>query len=129
MLTTKSLWGGVQWAACAGVLALAGCSAPASGTPPAAADTRPQIPPPSTAELSPPSRLPPQTDTCDATPALSKVQGKYSSPQIELQAARLAGATMVRTLRENQPVTREYAFGRLNLIVNGQGVILKAYCG
>ena len=110
----------LKWLTCAGVLALAGCSAPA-----------PQPIQPAPLPGSPTGTVPdlPRVDSCNATAASVEVLGKVSSPQIEQQAMRLAGATTVRTLREGQPITLEYSYGRLNLIVNAQNVITAVRCG
>ncbi len=58
------------------------------------------------------------------------MQFTYRNPARSTDPDRsLAGATTVRTLLEGQPVTMEYAYGRLNLIVNRQNVITLVRCG
>ncbi|MDO5654492.1 MAG: I78 family peptidase inhibitor [Brachymonas sp.] len=68
-------------------------------------------------------------ETCNANAALAVVKGKKSSPAIEHEAMRTATATSVRTLHKDDMITREYKFGRLNLVVNDARVIESANCG
>ncbi len=119
MLTTTRIPAALKALGCAGALALAGCTAPATQL------TLPDVPPSSSTQ----PQVPPRVDACNATAASVEVLGKISAPQVEQQAMRLAGATTVRTLREGQPITLEYSYGRLNLIVNAQNVITAVRCG
>ena len=119
MPTIETLPNTLRWLAFAGVIGLAGCAAPKATLPP---------PPPPGASLEALPFVPP-VETCNATAASVHVLGKVSTPQLEQQALRLASATSVRTLLENQPITKEYGFGRLNLVVKAQRVITRVYCG
>lgn len=102
--------------ACAGLSVLAGCVA---SVPQAALE--------GASSATPPGQRP--ADTCNAEAASAQLLGHMSSAQVEQQALRLAGASSVRTLRDKQPITMEYNHGRLNLVVNAQGVIQRVYCG
>ncbi len=69
-------------------------------------------------------------ERCDATAALAVARGKRPTAAVQQRAQRAANAWTVRVLYKNQPVTREYQRGRLNLVVNeARRVIESAYCG
>ncbi len=74
---------------------------------------------------------PPATghERCNASAALAVSRGRRPTTAVQQRALHAANALTVRTLLKNQPVTREYLFGRLNLVVNNAGVIESAYCG
>ncbi len=75
----------------------------------------------------PPAALPPNTE-CNAAAAQGYVGQPASNPNIE--GARVAaGAEIVRTMRPGQAVTMEYSAGRLNLQLDGAGVITAVTCG
>ena len=45
------------------------------------------------------------------------------------QARAAAGADLARMLRENSATTKEMQIGRLNVIVNAQGAVVRVTCG
>lgn len=55
--------------------------------------------------------------------------GEVASTELAAQARDAAGAHTVRTLAPGQAVTREYAEGRLNLQLDAQQRVVRAYCG
>jgi Peptidase inhibitor I78 family len=67
-------------------------------------------------------------ETCFAEPA-QRLIGRVASPRAVGQAKRLAKATIVRTLRSNGVATREYGYGRLNVIINDRNIIVAIHCG
>ena len=68
-------------------------------------------------------------ERCNASAALAVSRGRRPTTAVQQRALHAANALTVRTLLKNQPVTREYLFGRLNLVVNEAGVIESASCG
>jgi hypothetical protein len=68
-------------------------------------------------------------ERCNAAAALAVARGKMPTTAVQQRALRAANALTVRILYKNQPVTREYLRGRLNLVVNEARVIESAYCG
>lgn len=97
-------------AALAGLVTLAGCTAP-GGTQP----TGPMPPPP------------PGT-ACNAQGAQFAV-GKTAGASVIEEARQRSGSYMARILRPNQVVTMEFNAQRLNLDVDAAGVIKKVRCG
>jgi Peptidase inhibitor I78 family len=75
--------------------------------------------------LDPP--LAPET-RCEAAPA-KRLLGKIDTPRVRRKALKLAGAKTIRALDQSAIVTQEYAFGRLNLIVDARHVIIDIHCG
>ena len=75
-----------------------------------------------------PSPEPPPTGTCVAELAQWTV-GRVGSATL-LERARVdATASIARFIRPNEAVTMEYAAGRLNLYLDGRGVVHAAVCG
>jgi hypothetical protein len=65
---------------------------------------------------------------CDAGKASAAI-GQLPLAEV-LETARLAaGAEVVRTLRQGQPITKEFRVGRLNLVLDAEGRIASANCG
>lgn len=64
---------------------------------------------------------------CDAAKVTAAIGQR---PQAEVvEAARIAaGAEVVRTLRQGQPITKEFRVGRLNLVLDADGRIASANC-
>lgn len=92
--------------------------------------------------LSACAQIPAQTDTaapstpgagatapahCDAGRAADAV-GQLPTPETQERARTRAGAEMVRVLRHNQPVTKEFRVGRLNLVLDAEGRIASINC-
>lgn len=75
----------------------------------------------------PPPPLP-GPDRCDAGPA-QFVVGQTYSRRTSNAAQRAAGARVVRRLAPDQPTTREYLAGRLNIVVGARGRIQSLRCG
>lgn len=64
---------------------------------------------------------------CEAGKA-SLALGQQPLPDV-VEAARLAaGAEVVRVLRHDQTITKEFRVGRLNLVLDAQGRIASANC-
>lgn len=71
---------------------------------------------------------PPPPASCDA----SQVQGLVGQPYAESmlnQAKEDAGATDVRVLKPNQPVTMEFIGERLNIEIDEKGMVSGVRCG
>ncbi|MBM3552645.1 MAG: hypothetical protein FJX45_12980 [Alphaproteobacteria bacterium] len=67
-------------------------------------------------------------DDCNAEAGQYAV-GMRATPALLDELKAKTRATVVRVLREGQPVTREYRFGRLNVIVDRSQRIVRIYCG
>lgn len=65
---------------------------------------------------------------CQPEPAKWAV-GKTNTEHTVEEARKRAGAYQVRVLRPNQPTTREFNAGRLNLLTDSTGRITQAFCG
>jgi hypothetical protein len=74
------------------------------------------------------SERPVPADDCNAQAGQYAV-GSRATPALLDELKAKARATVVRILREGQPVTREYRFGRLNVIVDQSQRIVRVYCG
>lgn len=77
-----------------------------------------------TPEAAPPA----DANACDATQA-QWIVGKTPAQADLDQAKQDAGASTVRTLKPNQPVTLEFNAGRLNIEVDDKGVVASVRCG
>ena len=64
---------------------------------------------------------------CDASPASDAV-GQLPTPETQERARTRAGAEVVRVLRHNQPITKEFRVGRLNLVLDAAGRIARINC-
>ena len=64
---------------------------------------------------------------CDAGKA-SEVVGQLPTPETQERARTRAGAEVVRVLRHNQPITKEFRVGRLNLVLDAEGRIASVNC-
>ncbi|HYM87415.1 MAG TPA: I78 family peptidase inhibitor [Pseudoxanthomonas sp.] len=64
---------------------------------------------------------------CDASKATQAI-GQLPDADIQEQARIAAGAEVVRVLGHNQPITKEYRVGRLNLVLDAEGRIASANC-
>lgn len=64
---------------------------------------------------------------CDAGKATDAV-GQSPSPETQERARTDAGAEIVRVLRHNQPITKEFRMGRLNLVLGADGRIASVNC-
>ncbi|MGH8027659.1 MAG: I78 family peptidase inhibitor [Pseudoxanthomonas sp.] len=64
---------------------------------------------------------------CDASKALDAI-GQAPTPETQEQARTSAGAETVRVLRHDQPITKEYRVGRLNLVLDAEGRIASINC-
>jgi len=78
--------------------------------------------------------VPPQTVSdptspahCDAGKA-SHAIGQLPLAEVVEAARKAAGAEVVRTLRQGQPITKEFRVGRLNLVLDAEGRIASANC-
>lgn len=65
---------------------------------------------------------------CEAGTAQFLVGQRYNR-QTQRRAQDASGARMVRRLSPNQPTTREYLAGRLNIVVGPRGRIQSLTCG
>lgn len=64
---------------------------------------------------------------CDASKAQDAV-GQPPSPETQERARTDAGAEIVRVLKHNQPITKEFRMGRLNLVLDAGGKIASINC-
>ncbi|HEY5971953.1 MAG TPA: I78 family peptidase inhibitor [Pseudoxanthomonas sp.] len=64
---------------------------------------------------------------CEANKATAAI-GQSPSPEVAEQARLRAGAEIVRTLRHDQIITKEYRVGRLNLVLDANGRIASVNC-
>ncbi|KAF1716680.1 hypothetical protein CSC74_07240 [Pseudoxanthomonas yeongjuensis] len=78
--------------------------------------------------------VPPQPATDPASPShcdagkASDAIGQLPSAVVVEAARKAAGAEVVRTLRQGQPITKEFRVGRLNLVLDAEGRIASANC-
>lgn len=71
---------------------------------------------------------PPATGTCVAEQAQWAV-GQAGSASLLERARVNATASIARFIRPNEAITMEYNAGRLNLYLNGRGVVHAVVCG
>lgn len=64
---------------------------------------------------------------CDADKASDAI-GQLPLAEVVEAARKAAGAEVVRTLRQGQPITKEFRVGRLNLLLDAGGRIENANC-
>jgi hypothetical protein len=64
---------------------------------------------------------------CTASQASDAV-GQLPTPETQERARTRAGAEVVRVLRHNQPITKEFRVGRLNLVLDAEGRIASINC-
>lgn len=83
-----------------------------------------QIPAPAGTASPPDATAPAQ---CDAGKASDAV-GQLPTPEMQERARTSAGAEVVRVLRHNQPITKEFRVGRLNLVLDAEGRIASVNC-
>lgn len=87
-----------------------------------------QVPAPdSTASPSTPVVDASSSAHCDASKATDAV-GQQPSPETQERARAEAGAETVRVLRHDQPITKEFRMGRLNLVLDAEGKIASVNC-
>ncbi|MGH8061617.1 MAG: I78 family peptidase inhibitor [Pseudoxanthomonas sp.] len=78
--------------------------------------------------------VPPQPVTDPASPShcdagkASNAIGQLPLAEVVEAARNAAGAEVVRTLRQGQPITKEFRVGRLNLVLDAEGRIGSANC-
>lgn len=65
---------------------------------------------------------------CDAAAAQFAI-GKEPTRELVETARRQAGADLVRVIRQDQMVTKEYRVGRLNLLLDESGKVRQVQCG
>ena len=82
------------------------------------------------APVAPPQALtdPASPSHCDAAQATAAI-GQWPQAEVVEAARKAAGAEVVRTLHQGQPITKEFRVGRLNLVLDAQGRIASANCG
>jgi len=85
--------------------------------------------PTSEAAVVPPQPVtdPTSPSHCDAGKAAAAI-GRLPSAEVVETARQAAGAEVVRTLRQGQPITKEFRVGRLNLVLDAEGRIASANC-
>lgn len=71
---------------------------------------------------------PPHNRVCNAA-GVQNLVGRPMNSGNRAVARRVSGASVVRILRPGQAVTMEFRQDRLNLDVNGRGIITGARCG
>ena len=64
---------------------------------------------------------------CDAGKIADEV-GQLPTMETQERARTRAGAELVRVLRHNQPITKEFRVGRLNLVLDEEGRIASVNC-
>ena len=72
--------------------------------------------------------VPQQPAMCDAAPAQERVGETYSEA-LGQQLQELTGATILRAVREGDPVTMDFRPERLTVVWNDEGEIVKISCG
>lgn len=77
---------------------------------------------------SQPATDPTSPSHCDAG-KVSDALGQLPLAEVVEAARKAAGAEVVRTLRQGQPISKEFRVGRLNLVLDTQGRIASANCG
>lgn len=109
------------------VLTLAACSAPPPDEQQQAvtqSEQRAEQAASATPEQAPPA----DASACDATQA-QWVVGKTPAEADNAQAQKDTGASSVRLLKPDQPVTMEFNPSRLNIEVDASGVAVSVRCG
>lgn len=85
-------------------------------------------PTPASGSMEPaPTTATPASNQCEASKASAAI-GQQPSAEIVEQARVQAGAEIVRTLRHDQPITKEFRYGRLNLVLGADGRIASINC-
>ena len=74
-----------------------------------------------------PATNPVSPSPCDAGKAADAI-GQLPLADVMEAARQAAGAEVVRTLRQGQPITKEFRVGRLNLVLGAEGRIASANC-
>lgn len=64
---------------------------------------------------------------CDASKTSAAI-GQLPTPETQEWARTTAGAEVVRVLRHDQRITKEFRVGRLNLVLDAAGRIASANC-
>lgn len=64
---------------------------------------------------------------CDAG-KVSDLVGQLPTQETQQRARTSAGAEVVRVLKHNQPITKEFRVGRLNLVLDAEGRIASVNC-
>lgn len=96
-----------------------------------AACAQPQVPAPGAASAAVAERVDsgePPRNQCNAEAAQFLVGQPVRSDTLQ-RALAAAGADMARRLRPDSIVTKEYEAGRLNVVVDAQGRVLRVHCG
>ena len=86
-----------------------------------------QTPTSSAAAPATPVADPTSRSHCDASKASAAI-GQLPTSETQESARTSAGAEMVRVLRHNQPITKEFRVGRLNLVLDEEGRIASVNC-
>lgn len=85
-------------------------------------------PTPASGAMEPvPTTATPARNQCEASKASAAI-GQSPSAEVVEQARVQAGAEIVRTLRHDQPITKEFRYGRLNLVLDAGGRIASVNC-
>lgn len=115
--------------ACGALIALllSGCETQPMAAPPQETPPAPTVAMPPAHDM-PADDMPPATVGCDPAPAQALL-GEIAEADVSERARAAAGARTVRTLAPGQATTREYAEGRLNLQLDADRRIVRAYCG
>ncbi|MCD9085255.1 I78 family peptidase inhibitor [Stenotrophomonas sp. SY1] len=106
-------------------LALAACNGPAPEEQEQALDQAAQA---AQAAASTAEATPPPPASCDASQVQGLVGQTYSDA-VQTQAKEDSGASDVRVLKPNQPVTMEFIGERLNIEIDDKNVISGVRCG
>ena len=107
-------------------LALAACAAgggAADVTTATSAASAPALSGPNVVKSGEPAR-----NRCDGQGAQAVVGGKLDDSTLK-KALAAAGADEARLLRPDSVVTKEYQMGRVNVVVDENGRVSRAYCG
>lgn len=87
-----------------------------------------QVPTSEAAVVPPPPVTDPiSSSPCDAGKASDAI-GRLPVTGVVEAARQAAGAEVVRTLRQGQPITKEFRVGRLNLVLDAEGRIASTHC-
>ena len=85
-------------------------------------------PTPASGAMEPaPTTATPARNPCEASKASAAI-GQPPSAEVVEQARVQAGAEIVRTLRHDQMITKEFRYGRLNLVLDASGRIASINC-
>jgi hypothetical protein len=71
--------------------------------------------------------VPASPSHCEAARACDAI-GQLPLAGVVDAARKAAAAEVVRTLRQGQPITKEFRVGRLNLVLDAEGRIASANC-